>query len=59
MSGCHCFDAMGGFYMILVDGLFLSALTLVTGGYHSFLYCFLGLDRAEARERARATSQIC
>ena len=47
------------FAMILVDGLFLSALTLVTGGYHSFLYwLFLGLIVRSAVSVPRATSQI-
>jgi signal transduction histidine kinase len=47
------------FSMILVDGLFLSALTLVTGGYQSFLYwLFLGLIVRSALSVPRATSQI-
>src|SRR6266446_6149992 len=47
------------FAMILVDGLFLSALTLVTGGYHSFLYwLFLALIVRSAVSIPRATSQI-
>ena len=47
------------FSMILVDGLFLSALTLVTGGYQSFLYwLFLGLIMRSAVSVPRATSQI-
>src|ERR1044071_4403928 len=47
------------FAMILVDGLFLSALTLVTGGYHSFLYwLFFGLIVRSAVSVPRATSQI-
>jgi len=47
------------FAMILVDGLFLSALTLVTGGYHSFLYwLFLALIVRSAVSVPRATSQI-
>ena len=47
------------FAMILVDGLFLSVLTLVTGGYHSFLYwLFLGLIVRSAVSVPRATSQI-
>src|SRR6266404_118513 len=47
------------FVIILVDGIFLSALTLVTGGYHSFLYwLFLGLIVRSAVSVPRATSQI-
>src|SRR5207248_4697575 len=47
------------FFMILMDGLFLSALTLVTGGYQSFLYwLFLGLIIRSAVSVPRATSQI-
>src|SRR6266481_5736125 len=47
------------FAMILIDGLFLSALTLVTGGYQSFLYwLFLGLIVRSAVSVPRATSQI-
>jgi len=50
---------MGGFYHDFGDGLFLSALTLVTGGYHSFLYwLFLGLIVRSAVSVPRATSQI-
>jgi signal transduction histidine kinase len=47
------------FVMILGDGLFLSALTLVTGGYQSILYwLFLGLIVRSAVSVPRATSQI-
>jgi signal transduction histidine kinase len=47
------------FAMILIDGLFLSALTLVTGGYQSFLFwIFLGLIVRVAVSVPRATSQI-
>src|ERR1043166_6351791 len=47
------------FALILTDGMFLSALTLVTGGYHSFLYwLFLGLIMRSAVSVQRATSQI-
>jgi signal transduction histidine kinase len=47
------------FFMILMDGLFLSALTLVTGGYQSLLYwVFLGLIMRSAVSVPRATSQI-
>ena len=47
------------FVMILGDGLFLSALTLVTGGYESILYwLFLGLIVRSAVSVPRATSQI-
>jgi len=47
------------FAMILMDGLFLSALTLVTGGYQSLLYwLFLGLIVRSAVSVPRATSQI-
>src|ERR1043166_4111589 len=47
------------FIMILVDGLFLSALTLVSGGYQSVLYwLFLGLIIRSAVSVPRATSQI-
>jgi len=47
------------FFMILMDGLFLSALTLVTGGYQSLLYwLFLGLIMRSAVSVPRATSQI-
>jgi signal transduction histidine kinase len=47
------------FASILMDGLFLSALTLVTGGYQSFLYwLFLGLIMRTAVSVPRATSQI-
>lgn len=43
----------------LLDGLFLSALTLVTGGYHSFLYwLFLGLIVRSAVSVPRGTSQL-
>ncbi len=47
------------FVMCLVDGIFLSALTLVTGGYDSILYwLFLGLIVRGAVSVPRATSQI-
>jgi signal transduction histidine kinase len=47
------------FALILMDGLFLSALTLVTGGYQSLLYwLFLGLIVRSAVSVPRATSQI-
>jgi len=47
------------FALILVDGLFLSALTLVTGGYQSFLFwLFPGLIMRTAVSVPRATSQI-
>jgi signal transduction histidine kinase len=47
------------FVMILGDGLFLSALTLVTGGYQSILYwLFLGLILRSAVSVPKATSQI-
>ena len=43
----------------LMDGIFLSALTVVTGGYHSFLYwLFLGLIMRSAVSVPRATSQL-
>jgi signal transduction histidine kinase len=43
----------------LLDGLFLSALTLVTGGYQSFLYwLFPGLIIRTAVSVPRATSQL-
>lgn len=43
----------------LTDGIFLSALTVVTGGYHSFLYwLFLGLIVRSAVSVPRATSQL-
>src|SRR5258708_1729793 len=43
----------------LVDGIFLSALTLVTGGYDSILYwLFLALIIRGAVSVPRATSQI-
>lgn len=43
----------------LLDGLFVSALTLVTGGYDSFLYWFfLGLIVRSAVSVPRATSQV-
>ncbi len=43
----------------LVDGIFLSALTLVTGGPDSFLYwLFLGLIVRSAASVPRATSQL-
>jgi signal transduction histidine kinase len=47
------------FAMSLVDGIFLSALTVVTGGYESILYwLFLGLIVRGAVSVPRATSQI-
>src|SRR5262245_52457117 len=47
------------FALILMDGLFLSALTLVTGGYQSLHYwLFLGLIVRSAVSVPRATSQI-
>ncbi len=47
------------FVIILVDGIFLSALTLVTLGYRSFLYwLFLALIVRSAVSIPRATSQI-
>ncbi len=47
------------FAMSLVDGIFLSALTVVTGGYDSILYwLFLGLIVRGAVSVPRATSQI-
>ena len=47
------------FVSILVDGIFLSALTVVTGGHQSFLYwLFLGLIIRSAVSVPRATSQI-
>jgi signal transduction histidine kinase len=47
------------FVISLVDGVFLSALTLVTGGYNSILYwLFLGLIVRSAVSVPRATSQI-
>ena len=47
------------FAMSLVDGVFLSALTVVTGGYDSILYwLFLGLIVRGAVSVPRATSQI-
>jgi signal transduction histidine kinase len=47
------------FAMSLVDGIFLSALTVVTGGYDSTLYwLFLGLIVRGAVSVPRATSQI-
>jgi signal transduction histidine kinase len=49
----------GVFAMSLVDGIFLSALTVVTGGYDSILYwLFLGLIVRGAVSVPRATSQI-
>jgi signal transduction histidine kinase len=49
----------GVFAMSLVDGIFLSALTVVTGGYDSILYwLFLGLIIRGAVSVPRATSQI-
>ena len=47
------------FAMSLVDGIFLSALTVVTGGYESILYwLFLALIVRGAVSVPRATSQI-
>ncbi len=47
------------FGISLADGLFVSALTLVTGGYESILYwLFLGLIVRTAVSVPRATSQI-
>jgi signal transduction histidine kinase len=47
------------FFMSLVDGVFLGALTLVTGGYNSILYwLFLGLVARSAVSVPRATSQL-
>ena len=47
------------FATCLLDGLFLAALTLVTGGYDSFLYwLFLGLIVRSAVSVPRATSQL-
>jgi signal transduction histidine kinase len=47
------------FTSCLVDGIFLSALTLVTGGPDSFLYwLFLGLIVRSAASVPRATSQL-
>ena len=41
------------FAVSLVDGIFLAALTLVTGGYDSILYwLFPGADRPQRGERA-------
>jgi hypothetical protein len=47
------------FTISLVDGIFLSALTLVTGGYDSILYwLFLGLIVRGAASVPRPTSQL-
>jgi signal transduction histidine kinase len=47
------------FTMSLVDGIFLSSLTLVTGGYDSILYwLFLGLIARSSVSVPRATSQL-
>jgi len=47
------------FAISLVDGIFLSALVVVTGGYESYLYwLFLGLIVRGAVSVPRATSQI-
>ena len=47
------------FAMSLVDGIFLSALVALTGGYDSILYwLFLGLIVRGAVSVPRATSQI-
>jgi signal transduction histidine kinase len=47
------------FTMCLVDGIFLSSLTLVTGGYDSILYwVFLGLIIRTSVSVPRATSQL-
>ena len=49
----------GVFAMILVDGIFLSALVALTGGYDSILYwLFLALIVRGAVSVPRATSQI-
>jgi signal transduction histidine kinase len=49
----------GVFAMSLVDGIFLSALVALTGGYDSILYwLFLGLIVRGAVSVPRATSQI-
>ena len=48
----------GVFAMILVDGIFLSALVALTGGYDSILYwLFLALIVRGAVSVPRATSQ--
>lgn len=47
------------FVMSLADGVFLGALTLMTGGYNSLLYwLFLGLIVRSAVSVPRATSQL-
>ena len=47
------------FVVTLVDGIFLSALTLVTGGYDSILYwLFLALIARTSVSVPRATSQL-
>jgi signal transduction histidine kinase len=47
------------FAMSLMDGVFVSTLTVVTGGYNSILYwLFLGLIVRSAFSVPRATSQI-
>jgi signal transduction histidine kinase len=47
------------FAISLVDGIFLSSLTLVTGGYSSILYwLFIGLIVRSAVSVPRATSQL-
>ncbi len=47
------------FVISLVDGIFLAALTLVTGGYNSILYwVFLGLIIRSAVSVPRGTSQL-
>jgi signal transduction histidine kinase len=47
------------FVMSLVDGVFLGALTLVSGGYNSILYwLFLGLILRSSVSVPRATSQL-
>jgi signal transduction histidine kinase len=47
------------FVSSLIDGIFLGALTLVTGGYNSILYwLFLGLIVRSAVTVPRATSQL-
>jgi signal transduction histidine kinase len=49
----------GVFTMCLVDGIFLSSLTLVTGGFDSILYwVFLGLIIRTSVSIPRATSQL-
>jgi hypothetical protein len=48
------------FGMSLMDGIFLSTLTLVTGGYHSILYwLFLALIVRSAVSIPRAPHKLC